>query len=71
MEEEVKNSPSEPLRGVNGWLVSEKKSFMESLGIDDYNKNFTGATVKVINDIKFSNDGKISVVCKDNLGESK
>lgn len=60
--EEVKNNPSEVRKGLNGWFLSEKKSFMVSLGITQFDICLAGSRDNIIDEIKFSNDGKISVV---------
>lgn len=59
-------------RPDNGWPLFRKRNYLESLNISDYLKCFgPGKNFNIVNEISFSNDGKLAFVCKFYSGKFK
>ena len=53
----------------NTWTLAKKNKFMRSLKISNYQASFSGSKVDWIQDIKFSNNGNYSFICKNYEGK--
>lgn len=57
--------------GLNTWTLIKKHKFMKSLKISNYQVNFSGSKRDWIQEIKFSNNGNYSFICKNHEGMLK
>ena len=58
------NQDTNPNKGLNSWSLAEKMIFIQSLSIQGYHDSFEDERLNTIHDIRFSNDGKLSFICK-------